>query len=150
MHSLIVFVHVTFLNFVWNEGLLGWRPDLSIGCRIGSWVCNGVEHELRYPNQHSGRLSSGSPELYKSVAAGNVKACPWDNEVSGFLCPEVIWTKSLSCAFVCILPRKKSPVKISMKSSLSDVYAGVIVSLSLSPLLQKCFFKWKHKEESDM
>lgn len=90
-----------------------------------------------------GGLSSGPPELYKSVAAGNVKACPWDHEVSDFLCPEVIWTESFSCAPICILPRKKSPVKISMKSSLSDVYAGVIVSLSLfSP--QKHYLKCKH------
>lgn len=55
------------------------------------------------------------------------------NEVSDFLCPEVIWTKSLSYAFICILARKKSSVEISMRKSLSDVY----VSLSLSLFLHR-------------
>lgn len=35
------------------------------------------------------------------------------DNVNGFLCPQVVWTKSLFYAFICILTIKKSSVKIS-------------------------------------
>lgn len=149
MHSVIMFVYVTFLNFICNEELLGWRPDLSIGCRIGLGCATVGRALAQIPKPTSmGGLSPGPPELCKSVAAGNVKSHPWVDEVSGFRCPRVIWTKSLSYAFICIPPRKKPAVKISMNRSLSDVYAGVTVQLFF--LTHKCFFKWKDKGDSSM
>lgn len=61
------------------------------------------------------------------------------DEVSGFLYPEVFWTKSLSYAFICILTRKKSSVKISMRRSFSEVYTGIVISNFLNFLATKVF-----------
>lgn len=72
MHSVIMLVYVTFLNFAmrssWAEGQI-WEVDGG----IGSWMYNGGRPLI--PDtlaQHSWE----SPESYRSVAAGDAELGP--------------------------------------------------------------------------
>lgn len=50
------------------------------------------------------------------------------DKVNGFLYPEFIWTKSLFNAFILILTRKKSSVKISHEKVFLEVHGEIVAS----------------------
>lgn len=50
------------------------------------------------------------------------------DKVNGFLYPEFIWTKSLFNAFILILTRKKSSVKISYEKVFLEVHGEIVAS----------------------
>lgn len=145
MHSLIMFVYVTFLNFIWNEELLGWRPELSIGCRIGPGCATAGRALAQIPKPtFMGGLSSGPPELHKSVAAGNEKSHPWDRWSKWLSMPRSYLDKITFLRFHLYSTQKK------ITSEDKHEQAGVSVQPFFFFLTHKCFFKWKHKGDSNV
>lgn len=109
MYSVIMFVYVTFLNFAmrssWAEGQI-----LEVDGGVGFWMCNGGQPLIPdTPVNTPGSLPSLTDQLQLEMQNCVLLV----DKVNGFLYPEVIWTKSLFNAFILILTRKKSSVKIS-------------------------------------
>lgn len=109
MHSVIMFVYVTFLNFAmrssWAEGQI-WEVDGG----EGFWMCSGGQPLIPdTPVNTPESLPNLTDQLHLEMQNWVLLV----DKVNCFLYPEVIWTKSLFYVFICILTRNKSSVKIS-------------------------------------
>lgn len=90
MHSVIMFAYVTFLIFVWNEELLGWRPDLSIGSEWGPGYVTRGKAWIPDTQANTPRGLQG-PLICANQLQLEVQNCVLAvHEASGFLGPKVI------------------------------------------------------------
>ena len=124
MHSVIMFVYVTFLNFAmrssWAEGQI-WE----VGGGVGFWMCNGGQPLIPdTPVNTRGSLPNLTDQLQLEMQNWVLLV----DKVNGFLYPEFIWTKSLFNAFILILTRKKSSVKISHEKVFLEVHGEIVAS----------------------
>ena len=124
MHSVIMFVYVTFLNFAmrssWAEGQI-WE----VGGGVGFWMCNGGQPLIPdTPVNTRGSLPNLTDQLQLEMQNWVLLV----DKVNGFLYPEFIWTKSLFNAFILILTRKKSSVKISYEKVFLEVHGEIVAS----------------------
>ena len=124
MHSVIMFVYVTFLNFAmrssWAEGQI-WEVDGG----VGFWMCNGGQPLIPdTPVNTRGSLPNLTDQLQLEMQNWVLLV----DKVNGFLYPEFIWTKSLFNAFILILTRKKSSVKISHEKVFLEVHGEIVAS----------------------
>lgn len=124
MHSVIMFVYVTFLNFAmrssWAEGQI-WEVDGG----VGFCMCNGGQPLIPdTPVNTRGSLPNLTDQLQLEMQNWVLLV----DKVNGFLYPEFIWTKSLFNAFILILTRKKSSVKISHEKVFLEVHGEIVAS----------------------